>query len=93
MSKFLIEVPHGSELNECIMAAKVFVHSGSHFLTHAEWGCLDGSHKAWIIVDVPTKEDARLIVPPIFRSIASITMLTQFTAQDLVNAESGMHVG
>jgi len=88
MAKFLIEVEHGAEKNACWEAIQVFLQTGSHFLTNAEWGCVDGEHKAWIMVDVPTKEDARFIVPPRFRSIAKITQLTHFTAQDLINQDS-----
>jgi len=39
---------------------------------------MDGEHKAWIIVDVETKEDARAIVPPAYRSQARIVQLTTF---------------
>jgi len=40
---------------------------------------MDGEHKAWIIVDVETKEDARAIVPPAYRSQARIVQLTTFS--------------
>jgi hypothetical protein len=83
MKKFLIEVPHGSDKHACDHAIQVFHETGSHFLSHAEWGCLDGVHKAWIIVEVENKEEAKFIVPPIFRSDATITLLTTFTADDL----------
>jgi hypothetical protein len=88
MAKFLIEVEHGSEKDACMEAIQVFLQTGSHFLTHAEWGCVDGEHKAWIMVDVPTKNDARYIVPPRFRSVAKITQLTQYTAEDLIRQDS-----
>jgi hypothetical protein len=88
MPKYLIEVAHGAEKNACYTAIQVFLQTGSHFLTHAEWGCLDGEHKAWIIVDVPTKDDARFIVPPAFRSIARITQITTYTSQDILNQDS-----
>jgi hypothetical protein len=87
MKKFLIEVPHGADKNACDQAIQIFLQTGSHFLTHAEWGCLDGEHKAWIIVEVESKEDARFIVPPLFRSAAKITELTTFTAKDILEPE------
>jgi hypothetical protein len=64
MAKFLIEVPHESEVVACARAIKVLLESGSHFLTHADFGCHDGVHKAWIVVDVDTKDEARNILPP-----------------------------
>ena len=87
MAKFLIEVPHGATKEACNEAIAVFHQTGSHFLTHADWGCLDGVHSAWIIVDVAHKEDARFIVPPVLRSTAKITQLTTFTAKDIINSE------
>jgi hypothetical protein len=83
MKKFLIEVPHAPDKTSCDHAIQVFMESGSHFLTHAEWGCTDGEHKAWIIIEVESKEEARLVVPPFFRPDAKITKLVTFTSSDL----------
>jgi hypothetical protein len=88
MKKFLIEVPHGSDKHACDEAIQIFLQTGSHFLTHAEWGCMDGEHKAWIMVDVESKEDARYIIPPLFRSAAKIIELTTFTAKDILEADN-----
>lgn len=87
MKKFLVEVPHGADKHACDEAIQIFQQTGSHFLTHAEWGCLDGEHKAWIIVEVESKDEARFIIPPLFRSIAKITELTTFTAKDIPETE------
>jgi len=79
MPKFLIEVPHEATVGECARAADTFIRTGSHFLTHADWGCMDGDHKAWLIVEVGSKEEARGIVPPAFRSDAKVVQLNAFT--------------
>jgi hypothetical protein len=78
MAKFLIEVPHEATPAECISAIQVFLKTGSHFLSHADWGCLDGIHKAWIMVDVGSKDEARNILPPMYRARASIVSLNKF---------------
>ena len=39
MEKFLIEVPHGGDKMSCTQAIQIFLSSGSHFVTNAEWGC------------------------------------------------------
>ena len=88
MAKFLIEVPHGSDKKACYQAIEIFLQTGSHFLTHADWGCLDGDHKAWLIVDVNTKQDAMYIIPPVLRSQAKVVALTTFTSKDLVEADN-----
>jgi len=87
MKKFLIEVPHGPNKMECEKAIRVFMQTGSHFLIKADWGCSDGEHKAWIKVEVPSKEDARNILPSLYRSTAKITELMHFTDEDLSNPE------
>ena len=83
MARFLIEVPHKAEVSACVSAVRVFLDTGSHFLTHADWGCMDGVHKAWIIVDVEDKEQARDILPPAFRPQADIVKLNEFTMEQL----------
>jgi hypothetical protein len=82
-SRFLIEVEHDGERRACTAAVKVFLRTGSHFLTHADWGCHDGEHKAWIIVEVETKDEARNIVPAEFRKIAKVVQLNRFTMQEM----------
>jgi hypothetical protein len=83
MPKFLIEVPHPDEFMACARVVEVFLKTGSHFLTRAEWGCKDGEHKAWIIVDVNSKEDARSIIPSAFRSAAKIVALNTFSMAEV----------
>ncbi len=83
MAKFFIEVPHKEEEVDCARAVQVFLETGSHFLTNADWGCEDGEHKAWLLVEVESKEDARRILPPVFRSQAKIVELSKFTKKDI----------
>lgn len=83
MPKFFIEVPHESEQIACAKVVKVFLETGSHFLTNAEWGCNDGEHKAWLIVDVEDRETARYIIPPAYRPDARIVQLNRFTMEEI----------
>ena len=83
MPRFLIEVPHDSDPIACARVIQVFLASGSHFLTHADWGCRDGDHRAWVVVDVDSKADALAIVPPAFRDVARVVTLTQFTLDEI----------
>lgn len=85
MKKYLIEVPHGDSREDCEKAIRIFLQTGSHFLAKADWGCLDGNHNAWIIVEVPSKEIARNILPPLYRSSAKIVELAAFNHQDIKN--------
>jgi len=83
MAKFLIEVPHEEEHVACARVVQIFLNTGSHFLTHADWGCMDGEHKAWIVADVENKAEARSILPPPLRAQAKITRLNYFTIEQI----------
>ena len=83
MPKFLIEVSHSAEHEACARVVQIFLRTGSHFLSHADWGCLDGEHKAWIIADVADKSEACCIVPPQFRPDAKVTRLNKFTMDEI----------
>lgn len=87
MKKYLIEVPHEATTAACLNAVQVFLQTGSHFLANADWGCHDGEHKAWLLVEVENKDQARQIVPPVFRSIAKIVLLHTFTREEMENIE------
>lgn len=83
MARYLIEVPHDEKKEECARAIHFFLTTGSHFMTHAEWGCHDGVHKGWIIVEADSKEAARDMVPGRFRQDATIVGLNKFTVQEM----------
>ena len=78
MPRYLIEVEHENSKLACDRAVAAFVATGSHFMTNSDWGCADDVHKAWLIVDLDSKEQARSILPPLFREHAKIISLQQF---------------
>lgn len=83
MSRFLVELSHDPEELACARVVKVFLASGSHLLTNADWGCKDGAHSAWLIVDVDTKEEARLTIPVPFRAQARIVALNKYEMEEI----------
>ena len=83
MPRFIIEVPHEEEEMACLKAIKILHDTGSHYLTNADFGCMDGVHKAWIVVEVDSKEMARNILPPAYRHEARIVELNKFSREEL----------
>jgi len=83
MSRYLIEVTHGSDKIECLRSVAILLTSGSHFLRNADWGCLDGEHKAWFFMDAESKEEAIRVVPPAYRKDTKITQLNRFKLEDV----------
>jgi hypothetical protein len=90
MAKFLIEVPHEEATIACAKAIKILYESGSHFLTHADFGCMDGVHKAWIVVEVDSKTEARNLVPAAYRNVATVVGLNKFTPE-IIDKLLGQH--
>ena len=83
MPKFLIEVQHESEQKACSQFVRIFLETGSHYLTHADWGCMDGEHSAWITVEADDKEQARMVLPAAYRSRAKIIALNKFKVEHI----------
>jgi hypothetical protein len=86
MTRFLIEVPHEDNRIACARAIRVFLETGSHFLVNADWGCLDGEHKAWIVLEGNNKEEALSVLPRQVRPQAKIVSLARFTMADVDEA-------
>jgi hypothetical protein len=82
-ARFLIEVPHDASTVGCARVVDIFLKSGSHYLTRADWGCRDGEHKSWMIVDVATREEALRILPPAFREHAHVVQLNKFSVEEI----------
>jgi len=83
MSRYLIELRHDPDGVACARFVKLILTSGSHFLTHADWGCNDGEHTGWVIVEADSKDEARMVLPPPFRPQARIVALNYFTVEEM----------
>lgn len=83
MARFQIELPHEPTTVACARAVECVLKTGSHFFTKADWGCRDGEHKAWIVVEVDSKDEARAIVPPGYRDQAKVVQLNTFTLEEI----------
>jgi len=81
--KYLIEVSHPEDRLGCAKAIQVFLESGSHYLTHAEWGCGDDVHCGWMIVEAANREEVEQILPPACRDEARIVRLKRFTPEEI----------
>ncbi len=84
MDRFLIVSPHTKE--ECKIALQQTLAAG--YITHFEWGCLDGQHTGWAILEAEDPKQAMMAVPPAQRHSATIVKLTRFSPKDI----ESMHV-
>lgn len=83
MPKFFIEVSHESGKLDCLRSVSILLSTGSHFLTNADWGCLDGVHKAWFFMEAASKEEAMMVVPPAYRKDTKISQLNKFKLEEV----------
>ena len=83
MPRYLIEVEHEPDTRGCGAIVKTFLDTGSHYLSHAEWGCSDGVHKAWIIIEADSREQAAAVVPPFLRREAKVIRLSRFFTDEM----------
>ncbi len=82
-SRFLIEVAHEAEEQTCARVVKAFLERGSHLATHADWGCKDGDHRMWIIIEADDRDQARMVIPPAFRPEANVVQLNKSTLSEI----------
>jgi len=83
MEKFLIEIRNGGDRASCLRSIQSFLSSRTHFVTSVEWGCIEGEHKAWLIIKTGNREDAMRIIPAAYRQNAKITRLHKFTEKEI----------
>ena len=87
MRKFLVEMTHTQR--ECIWALKQTLNAGPGFLSRFDFGCKDGEHVGWAIVDAESKFAAQELVPRILRPKARIVELCQFTPDEVLAFHEG----
>ncbi len=83
MPRFLIELTHDDDKEGCVRALKAIEERGSHLITRADWGCLDGTHCGYLIAELNSREEAEQIVPPEFRPDAKIVQLNTYTREQI----------
>jgi 2-keto-3-deoxy-L-rhamnonate aldolase RhmA len=79
MERFLVIAPHTAA--ECKQALAQVLAVG--FITHFDWGCMDGEHTGWAILEAENAKEAMLAVPPTQRQSASVVRLTRFSPSEI----------
>jgi hypothetical protein len=78
MERYLIESPHMDENCDSVVRN---IHAAG-YLHFFEWGCKDGVHSGWAIVEAENHERARQIVPWQVRDQARVVKLVKFEIAD-----------
>ena len=78
MERYLIEAPH--DAGDCHKLVEQISAAG--FLHYFEWGCAEGIHCGWAIVETVDIENATQIVPAMIRGKSRIVRLNKFEDVD-----------
>jgi hypothetical protein len=81
MYRYLIESPHDPE--DCDRIIQEVQNAG--YLHHFDWGCHDGVHTGWAIIETDNLEHARQIVPWMVREKARIVKIEKFEGEDTIH--------
>jgi hypothetical protein len=85
MKRFLVISNHTGE--DCVRALKEALAIG--YLTHFDWGCKDGVHTGWAVLDAEDKSEAILSVPTFLRGSAQVIRLTKFQPEKVLAMHQG----
>ena len=79
MDRYLVILPHTME--ECAKSLQQIEAIGT--ITHFDWGCKDGEHTGWVIIEAENKAEALMVVPTLQRNKARTIKLTKFSPEDV----------
>ncbi len=86
MPRYMIELHYEeNEYDTCLKALRASEQFGSHFVTHADWGCEAGVHCGWMIVELDSRDEAMQIVPRELRQQVRIIKLNRFTKEQIAS--------
>jgi hypothetical protein len=83
MDRYLVESPH--DAGDCDAIIKEIHAAG--YLHHFEWGCHDGAHCGWAIIETDNREHAKQIVPWRIRNKARVIKLETFGSANKTHSE------
>jgi hypothetical protein len=87
MATFLIESQHSARM--CPWVLRPILNQGAHTLDGYYWGCRDGAHMGWQIVEAASKFDVLATIPQVLRSQSRIVQLNRFTQDELLAFHEG----
>ena len=79
MDRFLVISPHTEK--ECAQALKQTLYAG--FITHFDWGCAQGEHSGYAIIEAHDAKEASLVLPPIQRMTAKVIRLQKYSPEEI----------
>ena len=79
--RYLLITSHTPE--KCLADLDAVLASKPDMLDRIEWGCKGGDHTGYLIVDAPTEQAARQMLPAPMQAGARVVKLSRFSADDI----------
>ena len=79
MDRYLVILPHTSE--DCRKVLKQIESIGA--ITHFDWGCKDGDHTGYVLLEAESKPQALMVVPTLERHQARVIKLNRFSPEEV----------
>jgi hypothetical protein len=79
--RYLIMTSHTPE--KCLADLDAVLASKPDMLDRIEWGCKGGDHTGYLIVEAPTEQAARQMLPAPMQASARVVTLSRFSADDI----------
>ena len=88
MARFFVELAHTPE--DCVADLdSVMAHSHELF-ARFDWGCKDGEHAGWAILEAQDANTARRLLPTFIRDRAKVRGVVKFTPDDVKGFHEAM---
>jgi hypothetical protein len=82
MARYLLTCPHTYE--DCVPDLDSVLGHSKELLARFDWGCKDGEHVGWVVVEAGNETTARAFLPIALRGKASVRMVNKFTPDDIL---------
>lgn len=86
MSTYLIKTPHTVE--NCLMALDAEAEKGREILGKFYYGCKEGDHTGYAVIDSNDKSDVWKLVPDLLRKDAKVIRVDKFTPEMIKSLHS-----
>ena len=81
MAHFMIEMTHTPDM--CLEALDEMAAKESGLLDQIWWGCMDGNHTGWAVVEACSKQEALDMIPINALEEVTITEVRKLTEEDI----------
>ena len=80
-SQYFIESPHTKE--ECLAALDAIAEHGKNALNRWDFGCMEGNHTGYAMVEAQSENEALNQVPDIIRHKARVNKVHRFSTEEI----------